>query len=65
MEKVIELIKENPEKGVGLKITSIIDTAVTGDQISNSIPDNNITTMEVYRDLEVKSVVKFIIFFLI
>ena len=28
LEKIIELIQENPDKGVGLKITSIIETPI-------------------------------------
>lgn len=63
LEKVVELIRENPEKGVGLKITSIIDISVTDDQINNAVQDNNVTTMEVHRDSEVKLVVLCFLFF--
>lgn len=59
LEKVVEHIKKNLEKGVGYKIASIIDTSVTDDEINNMISNNNTTATEVCCNLEVKSEVNF------
>lgn len=60
LEKLVELIRENPDKGVGLKITSIIDTLTPADESAPALPSvasvnsngalgMSNTTMEVHR----------------